>query len=307
MFKYFLIFSLSVYSNFLLAQNETMHSGTVFLSKDLGKTWQPADEGLPPSAIINAIMEIRGLVLVATENHGIYGSTDELQSWHSFNYGLDEKKVDALVAYKGGAFAGTYKRGIFKSDDGGLTWYPFNTGLSNFTVRAFFVYHNNLLAGTNDGIFLLDGNNWRQLNSDFQVNDFGQMDDKLFVATNKGVLISKSAMDDWEMILKHTAFRTLVVADNLVFGQTYFSEWVRADVNGLTLADLFFTIPKPVINCMVRIDDYILAQMQTGFYRSYDEGKTWRKMENCDIDGNRMKMIRDTKLGLIAIVGEGGC
>ncbi len=74
------------------------------------------------------ILILPDVVLAATNDSGVYRSTDRGASWS--RSGLDSQDVRALVSTGGSRiFAGTYKAGVYASTDKGITWSEANGGL----------------------------------------------------------------------------------------------------------------------------------------------------------------------------------
>lgn len=304
MIKYLLV-AVSLSMNSCVMAQEAPAIGTVYWSKDKGATWQRSDRGIPPDAVINRIAEKGARVILATENYGIYASDDQMQTWHASNHGLPVKKIDALQPFEGSVFAGSFRRGIFRSGDDGTTWQAYSEGLTNFTIRAFFTFHNMLLAGTNDGAFVLQGDKWKQLNRGLQINDFSQIDDKLFVATNRGMMVSSGPLTIWKTIFDDWAVHTFSRTGGSIIAITYFSEMIKVDDEGHTWPEGYAGFPRPVIYAMISIDDYILMQTEGGLFRSFDSGNTWQKIGPIGEEDIHLKTIKLTKFGLVAGVGAG--
>lgn len=185
----------------LFAQSDSAFAenavGRIFVSKDLGENWSRSDNGFPSEAVVNALALADNIVIAATEEHGIYISTDGLKSWSAPKGILKNEKVNAVTYHHGLVFAGTYRNGIFISNDNGRSWKPANNGLTVESIRCFHSAGNILLAGADQGVYRSDdnGNTWKLVSRGNQINSFTSKGSVLFAATSHGILRSENGTD----------------------------------------------------------------------------------------------------------------
>lgn len=230
--------------SYLPAQVVEQQSGQVYLSIDGGENWRNAGVGLPAGVAINAWVVKGNRIIAGTDSHGIYISDNRIQSWYMTGKGMPKNvRITTLTVHQGLLFAGTYRHGIYLSEDEGETWKPLNKGLVNLTIRDLHTTGSILLVGTNDGIYTLNGSDlssWVQKKRGFQVNAFASSNNRIFVATNHGVLASGDLGNTWEEIFSTGAIYTLNTDNKDIylmdfFGVVYRSRlqdivWLRADV-----------------------------------------------------------------------------
>jgi photosystem II stability/assembly factor-like uncharacterized protein len=91
----------------------------VFVSEDLGKTWESISKGIPASSV-NVILEDtenENLLFVGTDN-GLYVSFNRGNSWEAFQNGMPNVAVHDLVIQPEAKhlLVGTHGRSIYKAD-----------------------------------------------------------------------------------------------------------------------------------------------------------------------------------------------
>jgi photosystem II stability/assembly factor-like uncharacterized protein len=137
-------------------------------SADGGRTWRPANQGLPDIDVeALAIDSVDHLVLYAgLPREGVFKSTDAAASWAPANNGLPDgafiyslavDPTDPLILYAG---AHGPEAGVFKSTDGGASWSVADTGLPEIGIKALAIDPTNpssIYAGTDDSVSGGDG------------------------------------------------------------------------------------------------------------------------------------------------------
>lgn len=173
----------------------------LYRSTDNGKTWHPWNKGLNGTVRVDRIMSHSKNYYLLTEGHGLYVSSDEGRSWTKPGFSmLLPQKGDVIHVFNGLLWLGTYEDGVLVSADQGNSWVPCNKGLENQTIRAFHSQGKQLWVGTNDGVYQWDASNsiWKAQLAGIQVNDFAQLGPQLFVATHKGIQVSKDQGTHWK-------------------------------------------------------------------------------------------------------------
>jgi len=117
--------------------DDRMSAGGIYVSRDSGATWSPANDTLSQEANVTSLAvdpHDRQVVYAATGNHGLLKTTDGGQSWTAIHQGLPGSPwvlsvalhpADARIVYAGLGMAGLYR-----SQDGGATWQPSAAGLN---------------------------------------------------------------------------------------------------------------------------------------------------------------------------------
>ncbi len=91
----------------------------VYRTRDGGKTWSAVVEGIPPSAVVNAVREDptrRGLLYAGTER-GVYVSFDDGDHWQSLQLNLPATSVRDLVVHDSDLVVATHGRSFWILDD----------------------------------------------------------------------------------------------------------------------------------------------------------------------------------------------
>jgi photosystem II stability/assembly factor-like uncharacterized protein len=92
----------------------------VLKSADMGRTWQPASNGLPPGAVVTVIPHPRKrtVVYAGIRGVGVFRSADGGLTWAAVGEGLPESAFTGSIALAAGGgerlFAATDGRGVWK-------------------------------------------------------------------------------------------------------------------------------------------------------------------------------------------------
>ena len=117
----------------------TLYAGTVgqsiWRSKDIGKTWNRASNGIFPEADIRAIVvdPADSKTLYAGTEKGVVKTTDGGDSWRHLPSDMDSKEVWSLAIHpttSGTLYAGTCPSAFYKTTDAGETWTQLNAELA---------------------------------------------------------------------------------------------------------------------------------------------------------------------------------
>jgi photosystem II stability/assembly factor-like uncharacterized protein len=103
----------------------------VFISKDDGITWERV--GLKDHAIRNMVVNSKGSLFAASEDSGIYCSTNNGNNWSCvFKYSSSPTKylTSLTISQNDNLYFSTSMDGVFRSTDNGLTWSQVNLGLA---------------------------------------------------------------------------------------------------------------------------------------------------------------------------------
>ncbi|MBL0156901.1 MAG: hypothetical protein IPP47_07320 [Bryobacterales bacterium] len=187
-------------------------SGALVKSSDGGRSWSPADRGLPAQNITSIVINPENGNLHASVEQGpIYLSTDGGRSWRSTPNALTgEPRVVQLVydpvtkAY----YAATTNTGILVSLDG-LSWASFNTGLTSLSMTSVIGVPGRpgiLIASSGDaGLYLSDGGaNWVPIGSGIPTRKITSLratrDGALFALAESNVYRSSDFGSSWTMV-----------------------------------------------------------------------------------------------------------
>jgi ligand-binding sensor domain-containing protein len=182
--------------------------------------WQETShQGLPKNTAVKAFAASGRLLWLASEQGGIYQSSDNGASWRAQSTGLSaEHPIVSLIATPAGMFAGTATGRIFRMEQNGSIW----QNLSGFTgnsgsVDVLFAHGTTLLAGVSNGGIAVSRDNgatWQQTETQVgTVIGAAALGSAIFVATSrKGVLRSTDGGATWQ------SWNTGLTAVQNVFG-----------------------------------------------------------------------------------------
>ncbi len=139
-----------------------------YISTDNGATWNAWGTGIPTSVTNVYSLVLKGTLLFAGTNNGIYKATVGTNSWTSVSSGLTNMDVKTLCVSGTTLYAGTQGGGIFKSVNDGALWTDDNLGIPLFAdVTSFATSGTNVFAGTDNGVFVTSnsGTIWSNINT----------------------------------------------------------------------------------------------------------------------------------------------
>ncbi|MBI4527039.1 MAG: hypothetical protein HY695_24855 [Deltaproteobacteria bacterium] len=140
-------------------------NGGVFRSKDYGKSWTAANEGLPNRQVFSLLINPGDpdRLYIGTDQ-GIYLSADQGASWRLLTPALKEWNIRSLVADPTEDPRLLYvatDQGILKGKEN--NWKRISKGLASKDARTLIISrHGELFAGTFDGVFKKEkkGSSW---------------------------------------------------------------------------------------------------------------------------------------------------
>lgn len=156
------------------------NSNTVFCSTEDGAyrsddgavTWKRMGLSIGGIRVIAQHPVNKNILVVGTEDHGIYFSRDEGNVWEKSEAGLDHATFFTVTFDPNNPetmYAGGYQTGVYKSTDGGKSWKRANDGLTTLNVHCIAVdptNSNRVYAATMwGGVFRSDnaGASWRNV------------------------------------------------------------------------------------------------------------------------------------------------
>jgi hypothetical protein len=110
----------------------------MYVSRDNGNTWNPANNGLDTEYGIRSFVPYGGSLFITTEN-GIFYTDDYGQKWHPVNSGLINKNLSAVAVFNDTLFVGTYGNGIWKC---AINKIPLSAADHKLTDESITIYPN---------------------------------------------------------------------------------------------------------------------------------------------------------------------
>ncbi len=150
------------------ADNSSYYSSHVMVSSDNGGTWTDVNNGLPGSGHSVYALALKGTLLFAATDVGIFKNTVGTNNWTAVNSGLTNLVIKSIYLAGTTLYAGTQGSGIYKSDNDGGIWTEVNNGIPLYTnVTSFASSGNSVFAGTDNGVYSTgnDGANWANVNT----------------------------------------------------------------------------------------------------------------------------------------------
>jgi hypothetical protein len=222
----------------------------VYVSKDLGSSYTPANEGLSDSLNVTDLSFYETALFATTKNAGVFLSVDTGKSWTAANHGLNNLNLTKVIAF---STAGVY---LFNSTGevyalnrtAGFTWSLIQSGLpTGLKPTSIIFYSNKILLGTMDhGTFIKpqSGGSWIQVNAgltNLNVTSVTSNGDKIFAGTDgAGVFVSDTASVSWSATsptgtaIPHTALMGL--DGSKIQAMAYNAGYVYASYKGGLLA-----------------------------------------------------------------------
>src|SRR5262249_42640587 len=150
----------------------------VYISRDTGQTWQPANSGLSPNANIDTLFwePVQQTLYASVDGKGLFASTNGGQSWMARGNGLPKRTFALILLSEGGLVAATptlyagTENGLYASTDGGASWSEMGTGLPAGRVLSLAtdpLHADWLYAGTDTTVYRSQdaGRTWHLLAS----------------------------------------------------------------------------------------------------------------------------------------------
>jgi photosystem II stability/assembly factor-like uncharacterized protein len=229
----------------------------IYMTEDKGLNWFKISYSVSAKSLA-----VSGEYLFAgTESTGVFVSNDKGRNWLPANSGLPEyTTVNSIAVIGSTVFAGTDDDGVFFSINYGSKWMPVNNGLTSLRVLSVFSNRNYIFAGTFGGLFysMDNGNKWTNISSSISnnqtVNCFAANGNILFAGTNQGRLFTSLNNGD---------------------------VWFSYNNSGL-VKEYQGKITSSVgnIHSLVTGINSIIAATDSGVFRSFDNGNTFKSISN---------------------------
>ncbi len=222
-----------------------------------GNHWTPLTLPLPTSVTAHSPAAIRHILLVATTGAGVYLSDDGGNYWYAPNHGLPTNAVITHLQTDNNTVYCTTEDGtLYTSTDLGKTWQPkssdFGIGKTLYGNHCIVQNGGALLASTWDGVYRStdQGYTWQRSNRGFRAAEVYRVEGqgrRLYAATQGGPWVSEDNGKHWE--LRNNGMNPL----------PYFSQGAVA---------------------VAAVGGALFAGIQyDGLYRSYNQGRTWQRLE----------------------------
>ncbi|MEN0046715.1 MAG: hypothetical protein AAF806_06650 [Bacteroidota bacterium] len=304
-------------ANFLAPIKKSMNK-PLYVSYDLGNTWEAIDVGLPDSigvSNLGRIGDYQGMaavnneIVLATMNDGIYIAKEGSTNWKQIGDGLPRKQVHRLHIDEEDIYVGIHEEGIFKTTDKGKKWTNLTYNLADLRIQSMTSIEGQLLVGTDVGIFKLDTQkkSWKGVFNGLQINSLDEFKGKLIAGHRQGIVLSKDQGETWEWIYKNDNTRRAIVLDDKIAASHFGVDLNFSKDWGQTWEPTFyFSKEKFSVNEIVQIDNVLLMSNGGGIYRSEDNGTTWNLLHDLD----RMTWLGDFLVSGKVIylgAGMGGC
>ena len=259
--------------------NSTIPKRSLLLtSRDQGQTWQDASYNLPADLQVSFIEPIGEELVIASDNLGVFLSSNNKTSFREIGTTLPGKKINALYISGTTIYVGVYQNGIYKSTDFGKNWDSLIINLPDYRVQAILEFDGKLIVGTDSGIFISEKDRilWAPTSIKTQVVSLYEYDNKIVAGTSQGSLLSQDGGVSWEWINKQGAvhythnIKERIWELYLSGGLSYSDDW------GKTWLDVVYE-PKvgSYIYELVQLDDVLLLSNNYGIHQSRDNGLTW--------------------------------
>lgn len=250
----------------------------LYYSSDQGLSWVSCGEGLPPEAWITYVLGQDGELVVGTEAHGVWKSTENKTTWKSIGQDLPGKKINALFVNKDKIYTGVFQKGIFQTEDGGKHWESLNLDLPNLSVMNIAGIGEELLIATDAGIFKSrEGQSrWEAVYEGPQVVSLSQMGETWFAGGVSGVLRSVDEGETWEVVDNKGALHMTAIVNEVVVAM-YINGVVTAssDEGKTWQVAKYGPTGGSYVYEAIGAGDQMLMSNNYGVHRSTNKGKTW--------------------------------
>lgn len=296
--------------------SETAETG-LFKSDDFGKGWQTQSHGLPADIMVKYVSQLEGQVLLGTSAGYYLSETDG--SWRLLA-AVPFKTISALYATREAVYAVTVQDQLLKFHSGDTDWTEVSAALPAKGFDCVLKQGNVLLVGGAQGIFRSadEGKTWTRVTGD-GMGHFSSMTEKdgvVFSSSNRGILRSSDGGQHWDWALDHCGTRKVRVVDGQLVALTEpFGVKVSAD-GGQTWEERSLELPgKNMIFSLVKVGSYWVCSLESGIFRSEDQGKHWSMINTLnaffpfrEMNDKPVVDLQATDNGILyGLQGGGGC
>lgn len=262
-------------------------------SNDRGQSWQDISAGLPSGVEPERLFALEDIVFLGGQS-GFYSSMTGHKAPEWEKEILPDEKITSLYPGHTGLYAYGLGSGFFLNMQGSGIWIPINNLFKGKAVNTFLeTSDGSVLIGSDNGIFKsTDGfKTWRQVCEGDLIYKLAESDGLLIAQGVKGMLRSTDHGEQWESVNAEngSAIKTVFIKGGIaaIFidqakSSTQVNEYgMRNNLlasydQGVTwkhLDDHFPSVRN--IYDIEEAGEYLFCSLDTGIYRSIDQGKTW--------------------------------
>ena len=283
----------------------------IYASTDYGETWhafcaKPNGEVVKP--IITGITQDNLIMYLAYKQKGVFRSTDAGKNWMPFNNGLTNRKIYAAAKIGSTVFIGTNK-GLYRSKSNGWDLLPIDPSKS---VHSIATLENNLYVVTGADFRSPDyfkkversktphriyhstdsGSSWTEITPAYQSSEPAPIyrGSTKINAANKSLWVlglpSFRSMDGgktWtNMGMNLNLLPALYSSVQVLNEHTYFKVAETGIIRTTDGGDTWHPFTQGTVNTWVQdvvaFNDRLYVYTGTKFYRSVDDGNTWKEI-----------------------------
>ncbi len=340
MFKLFLTFFIFIESMVGSQLKQDNHKPTssniIFKSTDGGQTWQDISDGLSENEPARFVLPYKDQVFLAFET-GIYRSqiNEPTPIWNK-DFLLDEK-ISEIFRGADGPYIRSYENGFYKELSKTGIWLPVFSVLNGNRVRSILEASDGALYISSDnGIFKSRdrGQNWKQVVQGQQVLSLVELNGVIIGGGFQGLIRSIDNGNHWNWVLTNQGSirKTGIInghfyaitngngpwdeimkdqdglANSFIISYDNGKTWTNLD-DGLTAGRYVYDPNQRQIvqflNDIEQQDGYLFCSLNSGIYRSCNQGKTWelvfadtsKLMFTFAVSGKVIYAIRSSLLG----------
>ena len=295
----------------------------IFQSIDNGQTWQDVSAGLPADLLMENVFAIDGEIFLHSESRVFTSNALQVPPvWKKAM--LPDPKITAIYPGQTGLFAYGFGAGFFQDMQGGGIWLPINSTFEGKAVNTFLEARDgSIYIGSDNGIFKsVDGfKTWKQVFEGDLISSLVEANGVLMGEGVIGLVRSTDHGQHWEYINKEEgrAIKTGIINGGIAaifIGGQGSNDHVNAygmknslqasSDKGMTWQHIDNGFPSTRnIFDIEAAGAYLFCSLNTGIYRSADQGKTWTLVYPSK-EKERFEMAVSGKT-VFAILVSGGC
>ena len=255
--------------------------GGVYKSVDNGESWNSSNSGFPNNPRIYDSFEDDGILYASVENHGIYISSNQGDSWTSISP-LQKDETSYYIFVDGNnIYGGLAYGGIIYSPDRGVTWQIKKDGITNQFVNLH-VHNSKLYAKRNNKLYETQdhGDTWVEITvpgiSPNGVSSMATHNDMLFIADGNTVFFSQDGLTWSDSNAPSTGGGIQLQSDTgILYLGTGQGEYYYLSEIGGSWTQVQNSKTKGSVNKLLFFDNSIFMASSGGVYKTVDNGTSW--------------------------------